>query len=78
MTEKQERTNTIIFLLIGSIGLPIYLYQWWVQSSNGWVCFSRHGNILEYTSVCKTKIFLGLFLTGMALFLSLRKILKTK
>ena len=74
MSNDRERIAVWIYLLIGVVGLPVYLYQWHVQSHNGWVCYSRHGGILEEPSTCEMQVGIGLALTSMALILAIYKL----
>jgi hypothetical protein len=60
-----------LFVLVGIIGVPLATYQWMSDVNNGWICYSRHGHILESSAECKFQVFAGLMLCTFALMVGL-------
>ena len=69
--ETRKSFAIIIFILIGIIGLPAGIYQLNSRIQNGWICYSKHGHILETVSACKFNLFSGIFISAAALVIGL-------
>jgi len=67
-----------IYILIGVIGLPVGIHQWIAMTRNGWVCYSKHGHILETVAGCKFNLYSGLFISLAALVIGIHQAWKRR
>ena len=67
-----ELLGICIFMVIGAVGLPISIYQMISHTSSGWVCYSRHGHVLESIAECRFQVYAGMVLSAASIAIAVR------
>ena len=76
--DRRQSMAIALFILIGVVGLPAGIYQLIVNIQSGWVCYSKHGHILETVAGCKFNLFAGLLVCTAALVIGLYQALRRR
>jgi len=66
-SDRRKAFAIFVYLLVGTLGVPLGIYQWIALTRNGWVCYSKHGHVLEAVAACKFNLYAGLFIAAAAL-----------
>ncbi|GEM_PF-2244831 len=69
---SSELLAICIFMLIGAFGLPISIYQMISHSRSSWVCYSRHGHVLQSIAECKFLVYAGMLVSAVSIVIAVR------